>query len=404
MQDIVIAKPYRFVAPFAREFLAYPIGWWLPGRVWKAYGVRPPEIRGLDRLKASFAAGHGVLLAPNHCRPCDPEMIGLLCARLRRPPYIMASWHLFMQGRIQRLMLRMAGVFSVHREGIDREALRAATAFLAEAKRPLIIFPEGIVSRSNDRLSHLMEGTAFMARAAAKLRAKADPPGMVVVHPIALHYYFDADLRAAVEPVLTRIEHRLGWQPQRGLRLVPRVQKVGEALLSSKEVEYFGHAQPGTVAERLPKLIEQVLGPLEAEYGLTKPEPATIERVKRLRGAIVPALVKGELSQAERDRRWRHLGDCYFAQQLACYPVGYLDGRPTVGRILETVERYEEDLTDKTTVYRPLRCVMEIGEAIEVSPERTRGAGGGDPLMLQLRERLTAMLTELAKAERVWEE
>jgi 1-acyl-sn-glycerol-3-phosphate acyltransferase len=299
-------------------------------------------------------------------------------------------------------MLRVAGVFSVYREGIDREALRAATAFLAQGERPMIIFPEGIVSRSNDRLGHLMDGTAFIARSAAKLRAKADPPGKVVVHPVALHYYFDGDLRATVEPVLTAIERRLGWQPQRDLKLVPRVQKLGEGLLSSKEVEYFGQAQPGAIGERLPRLIEGVLGPLEAEYGLNKPEPNVIERVKRLRGAIVPALATGELPPDDVARRWRQLADCYFAQQLACYPVGYLEGRPTVGRILETVERYEEDLTDKTTVHRPLRVVMEIGEPIEVSPDRSRG--GPDPLMAQLRDQLSAMLAEMAKAERVWEE
>jgi 1-acyl-sn-glycerol-3-phosphate acyltransferase len=403
MQDIVIAKPYKFVPPLPWAWLAYPIGWWMPRRVWKSYGVLRPEYRGLDRLTASFAAGHAVVLAPNHCRPCDPEVVGILCTDIRRPPYMMASWHLFMQGPVQRFMLRMAGVFSVYREGIDREALRAATAFLASAARPFIIFPEGIVSRSNDRLGHLMDGTSFIARSAAKIRAKANPPGKAVVHPIALHYYFDGDLRKTVEPVLSTIEHRLGWQPQRDLKLVPRVKKVGEGLLASKEVEYFGHAQPGTVAQRLPKLIEQVLGPLESEYGLTKPEPAPIERVKRLRAAIVPALVTEELSDADRARRWRHLTDCYFGQTLACYPVGYLDDRPTIGRILETVERYEEDLTDKTKVHRPLLVVMEIGEAIEVSPDRPR-SGADDPLMTQLRERLTTMLAGLAKEERVWEE
>jgi 1-acyl-sn-glycerol-3-phosphate acyltransferase len=403
MQDIVIAKPYKFVPPLPWRWPAFPIGWWMPRRIWKAYGVLRPQHNGVDRLKASFAAGHAVVLAPNHCRPSDPEVVGVLCSGMHRPPYMMASWHLFMQGRIQRFMLRMAGVFSVYREGVDREALRAATAFLASAARPFIIFPEGMVSRSNDRLGYLMEGTVFIARSAAKVRAKADPPGKVVVHPIALHYYFDGDLRQAVEPVLTVIEQRLGWQPQRDLKLVPRVQKVGEGLLASKEVEYFGHAQPGTIAERLPKLIDRVLVPLEAEYGLNKPEPVTIERVKRLRAAIVPALITEELSPADRARRWRHLADCYFGQALSCYPLGYLDDRPTVGRILETVERFEEDLTDKYTVHRPLRVVMEIGEAIEVSPERSRG-GAADPLMTKLHDRLSAMLAELAKAERVWEE
>src|SRR5947209_14089312 len=186
MQDIVVPKPYQFVPPLRWDWLAFPIGWWMPRRIRKGYGVRRPEYRGLDRLKASFDAGHGVIFAPTHSRPCDPEVIGVLCSDFRRPPYMMASWHLFMQGGIQRLMLRMAGVFSVHREGIDREALRAATTYLTEARRPLVIFPEGMVSRSNDRLGHLMDGIAFVARTAAKHRARLDPPGKVVVHPIAL--------------------------------------------------------------------------------------------------------------------------------------------------------------------------------------------------------------------------
>jgi 1-acyl-sn-glycerol-3-phosphate acyltransferase len=402
MQDIVVPKPYQFVPPIMATTLAYPIGWWLPRRVWKAYGVRNPEFRGLDRLRTSFAAGHSVLLAPSHCRPCDPEVVGLLCAHLKKPPNIMASWHLFMQGRVQRFMLRAAGVFSVYREGIDREALRAATAFLAEGKRPLIIFPEGVVSRSNDRLGHLMDGTAFIARSAARLRSKADASGKVVIHPIALHYYYDGNLRKTVEPVLTAIERRISWQPQTEMKLVPRVQKIGEALLSIKETEYFGRPQSGPTAERLPRLVDRVLGPWEKEYGLSKPDPAVVERVKRLRSAIVPGLVTGKLTKTERHHRWRQLADCYFAQQLACYPIGYLDGRPTVGRILETVERYEEDLTDHATIHRPLRTVLDIGEAIEVSADKSRG--GPDPIMTQLRERLTCMLGELAKAERVWEE
>jgi 1-acyl-sn-glycerol-3-phosphate acyltransferase len=402
MQDIVITKPYKFVPPIRWEWSAHPIGWWMPHRVWTSYGVRLAEIRGLERITASFTAGHGVVFAPNHCRPCDPEVIGLLCARLSRPPYIMASWHLFMQGRIQRLLLRTAGVFSVYREGVDRVALRAAVNYLVAARRPLVIFAEGIVSRSNDRLGHLMDGISFISRTAAKERARASPPGKVVVHPIALHYYYERDLRATVEPVLRDLERRLGWQPQSDLKLVPRVLKLGEGFLASKEVEYFGHAQSGTTAERLPRLVDRVLGPLEVEYGLSRPEPVTIERVKRLRAAIVPPLIKGDISTADKARRWRHLADCYFGQALACYPTGYLDGRPTVGRILETVERFEEDLTDTARVHRPLRCVMDIGEPIEVRPERQRGTA--DPLMTELRERLTTMLNELAKAECVWEE
>ncbi len=403
MQNIIIPRPYQFVPPLRSLFWTHPLRVWLPRRVRRTYGVLWPEFRGLERIEESLRAGHGVLIAANHCRPCDPEVVGLLCIQLHQACWMMASWHLFMQGRLQRWLLRVGGVFSVYREGVDREALRVATALLAEARRPLVIFPEGIVSRSNDLLGHLMDGTAFIARAAAKQRARAEPPGKVVVHPVALHYYFEGDLRKTVEPVLTMIETRLGWQPQRDLKLVPRVLKLGEGLLAVREVEYFGRAQTGPLGERLSRLIDRVLSPWEREYHLDKPEAVTVERVKRLRSAIVPALVAGGLSPAEHERRWRQLADCYFAQQLACYPVDYLAGTPTVGRILETVERYEEDLTDTARVHQPLRVIIQIGEALEVGPDRPRG-GEGDPLMKQLEQSLNTMLAGLASEERVWED
>ena len=148
-------------------------------------------------------------------------------------------------------------------------------------------------------------------------------------------------------------------------------------------------------------MIDAVLKPLEAIYVNGRSDPVTIERVKKLRSAIVPALIPGDLPVAESERRWRHLADCYFAQQLACYPIGYLDGEPSVERILETVERYEEDLTDVATVHRPLYCQIEIGPAIEVTPDRPRGV---DPIMTELRARLESMLAASAFLCRPWKE
>ena len=59
------------------------------------------------------------------------------------------------------------------------------------------------------------------------------------------------------------------------------------------------------------------------------------------------------------------------------------------------VERFEEDLTDEARVHSPLHAVVEVGEAIEVSPERARGAAV-DPLMQELGTTLDAMLQRLA--------
>lgn len=391
MQNVVIAKPYRFVAPHRGKL------WWrlfrplLPLYLRKSHGITAVECRGVDRLRASLDAGHGIMLAPNHCRPPDPMVLGALSYQVGRPLYVIASWHLFMQNAVQTFLLPRLGVFSIYREGADREALKTAMQLTAEAERPLVIFPEGVISRHNDKLNNLMEGTALMARGAAKQRAALNPPGKVVVHPVAIRYFFGGDVRTAIEPVLRDIERRLSWKAHEHLSLEQRIAKIGGALLALKEIEYFGAAQVGSLPERLGKLIDRLLVPLEAEWLKGRREKEIVQRVKLLRIAIVPDMASGSLDEGELDRRWRQLADIYLAQQLALYPPDYLSADPTPERLLETVERFEEDLTDSVRVHAPIRAVVDIGEAIEVSPERARGADG-DPLMSAIRTQIEAML------------
>jgi len=393
MQNIVIAKTYRFVPPRYSPFWARIIQWYLPTYLRKSFGITSWACVGAERLTASLNSGSGVLLASNHCRSCDPMVLGLLAREVARPFHVMASWHLFMQSRAQSFLLPRIGGFSVYREGLDRESLKCATRILAEARFPLAIFPEGFVTRNNDRLLHLMDGVAFLARSAAKQRAAAPLPGKVVVHPVFVRYFFEGDLAATITPVLQEIEARLSWQPQIQLPLLDRIVKAGHALLALKEIEYFGAPQSGGATERLQHLLDHLLEPLEQEWTGGRREPDAMTRIKRLRAAIVPDIIQGELTEAERAHRWRQLADLYVAQQLHCYSGDYLADAPAPERLLETVERYEEDLTDSARPHPPLHAVISVGNAIEATPTRDRSADS-DPLADELRRQLETMLEE----------
>jgi 1-acyl-sn-glycerol-3-phosphate acyltransferase len=393
MQNIVITRPYRFVPPRFSPFWARIIEWYLPKFLRKNFGITSCECVGAERLLASLKAGAGVLLASNHSRPCDPMVLGLLAREVARPFHVMASWHLFMQNRVQAFLLPRIGGFSVYREGLDRESLKCATRILAEARYPLAIFPEGFVTRNNDRLLNLMDGVAFLARAAAKHRASSTPPGKVVVHPVFVRYFFEGDLQSSVLPVLQDIEARLSWQPQAQLTLRDRIVKAGHALLALKEIEYLGLSQSGSMKERIPNLLDHLLCPLEQEWTGGRREPDSMGRIKRLRSAILPDMVHGELTEDERARRWRQLADLYLAQQLHCYSGDYLSDAATPERLLETVERYEEDLTDKARPHPPMHAVITVGEAIEATPARDRSADN-DPIAMELRRQLESMLEE----------
>jgi len=396
MQAVVVAKPYKFIPPHRGNLwptLLRP----LQSRLLRSHGVVAVECRGVEQLAASVAAGHGIMLTPNHCRPCDPFVVASLGYNVGRPVHIMASAHLFMQGRLQRFLLRRAGAFSIYREGMDREALKCAIDIVSGARRPLVLFPEGVISRHNDRLNPLMEGTAMIARSAAKQRAAAKTPGKVVVHPVAIRYCFEGKLEATIEPMLEAIEQRLTWQTQRNLPLVDRIVKIGGALLALKEIEFLGAPQPGDLSTRIQGLIDHLLLPIETVWLKGRRETGVVGRVKALRTALLPDLVAGSLSTVEQEQRWALLAKLYLAQQLAFYPASYFQPAPTPERLLETVERFEEDMTDRVRTVSPLRAVVEVGEAIEAGTERTRG-GEGDPLMNGIQQSLEAMLASSLSA------
>jgi 1-acyl-sn-glycerol-3-phosphate acyltransferase len=391
MQNIIIDKPYQFVPPHRGTFWLPLLRMYLNRALRKKFGIVKVEHEGVEHLKSSIAAGHAVMLCPNHCRDCDPLVLGPLTELVNKPFFIMASWHLFMQSRMQTWMLHRAGAFSIYREGMDRAALNAATEILETAERPLVLFPEGVVSRSNYRLNSLMEGAALIARSAAKKRAKLTPAGKVVIHPIAIHYKFHGDITSAVTPTLDEIESRLSWCPQHHLPLLERIYKLGQGLLSLKEIEYLGQPQTGTIEERLERLIDALLVPLEKEWLNGDRAETVVARVKRIRIAILPDMVKGDITEDERKRRWRQLADVYLAQQLAHYPSDYIQHNPTPERILETMERIEEDLTDRARAYSPMSVKVQVGPPIEVSPTR-ESRGTSDPVVLKLEESLKDML------------
>lgn len=396
MQNIIIEKPYQFIPPYRGTFWSSVFkGLRIPAwHLRRASGVTQIECRHVERLRQSIDAGHGILLTPNHPRTTDPLAMGSLAADARCHFHAMASWHLFHQDRVTAWAIHRMGAFSVHREGVDRQAINMAVELLAEAKRPMVIFPEGATSRTNDHLHALLDGVAFIARAAAKKRARQTPAGKVVVHPIGIKYLFQGDITRVADDILRDIEHRLSWHPQEDLPLLKRMLKIGTALLTLKEIEYLGETQTGRLRDRLHGLMDRLLGPLEEEWLGRLQQGGVVSRVKALRMRLLPDMVQGRLTREQRQHRWKALNQIYLAQQLSCYPPDYLVERPTVDRVLETLERFEEDLTDRARVNGPMHVIIEVDEPIEVSPERDRKATV-DPLMAQIQLRLEAMMGRL---------
>ncbi|GIW99559.1 MAG: 1-acyl-sn-glycerol-3-phosphate acyltransferase [Pirellulaceae bacterium] len=401
MQQIIFDRPYQFVPPHR--------GTWIPTLLEKMRadelylkwfeGVESFELRGVEHLRSSLRAGHGILLAPNHCRYADPIAMAAVSRAVGVFLYTMASWHLFNKSWLQSWAIRLCGGFSIYREGVDKKSLDTAIEILAEGIRPLVIFPEGTVYRTNDRLHPLLDGIAFLARMASRRRLKESRPP-VVVHPIAIKYLYRGDVQQDLEQEVLELEQRLSWEDQfAGGDMLSRVIRIDEALLTLREIQWLGSPQDGTVAARKHRLIAHLLDGLEQHHlGRTFSQDSVVSRIKQLRTRIVPLWQRA--TGEPRRQLWNEIRATYVAQIIDGFDRDYL-ADPTDTRILESIERFQEDLNDEARRHRPLHCIIQIDTPIEVSGEKPP-RGQPDPIVAELAARIQAMLDQLSQEAKPW--
>ena len=125
-----------------------------------------------------------------------------------------------------------------------------------------------------------------------------------------------------------------------------------------------------------------------------------VRRVKQVRTRVLPDLIEQKCTPEDREDRWHDLAACYYLQQIAHYPKGYLTGENDLPeRVLETLERMIEDYQDAASYHGPLHCTMVCGEAIEAPDTRERGADG-DPVMRRVADELQSTLDALVAERR----
>lgn len=399
--SVVVEKPYTFVPPRRGDLWPTLIQRFRLVDIYlrRKEGVVSFECRHADRLRESLRAGHGILLAPNHCRYADPLVLGWLARTVGTHVFAMASWHLFNKSWFDRFSIPRMGGFSIFREGLDRQSLETAIEILDTAARPLIVFPEGTTNRCNDRLQPLLDGVMFLARSAARRRSKRGA-GKVVIHPVGIKYLFRGEILSWGEKAIAPLEDHLSWRQWPDLPLLARVERVVQGLFSLKEVEYFGGTGSGSLPSRRDALIERLLRPAEEEaFGQTSSEPVLL-RVRACRAKIVQKLLSADCSEAEKEHLRRQAIDVELAQKLDAYPSDYLAaGKVTETRLLETIERMHEDLFGRGCNPSPLHAVIDVDEGIEVDDQRVP-RDSEDPLLALLRQRLLRLLESLAAEAR----
>ena len=362
MNPQVFEVPPRWWSPMLNGF------WW---RFWyflrsriqhKVQRVVEIELRGLDNLQNAVKDGQGVLITANHSCHADPLVVYKAAERTGTGFYFMAAWQVFARENVLvRLILRQHGVFSVDREGTDMRAFRQGVDILQNGCNPLVIFPEGEVYHINDKVMPFREGAAAIAITAVK---KSKRP--VVCLPCGIKYQYLDDPTSELVELMGELEEQILWRRRDDVPLTERIYKFAEGALGLKELEYLGHTQSGGLPERIKVLSEKILSGLEEFYGIRGDRANLPERVKAVRREAIKQL--GESREDLQEGARLALGDLFVVTQLFSYPGDYVAHKPTIERMAETLDKFEEDVfkVPTATVRGRRRAVISFGKAIEV--------------------------------------
>jgi 1-acyl-sn-glycerol-3-phosphate acyltransferase len=312
--------------------------------------------------------GDGLLIAPNHSHDSDPHVMMEIGHRLGRQLYFMAAWQVFrMHGGIDGWVMQRFGAFSVDREGCDRRAMKQAIELLTTG-RSLVVFPEGEIYHTNERLTPLREGVAFMAVSAQRDFDKANANRRVWVLPTAISYRYETDITPQLDATLAMLEERVLLRPKPGATLAERIIAFGEVMLTIKEKEQLGQPMDGDLPRRLKRLIDHMLARHETqELKSAHADDDVSVRVKSLRRHYLEKMCDEKLDNAARTRAHDALADMHLVLQLYSYPGDYVSQKPSIERMAETIEKFEEDLLGVMAKPKGARrASVRFGEPIEV--------------------------------------
>ncbi len=326
------------------------------------------QIRGDEHVQKALQSGTGVLITPNHSFHYDSYVLGHAAHQIGRPFHFLTAWQVFaMSTPFQRWVMQRHGCFSIDRETADLGAFKRSVEILRSHPCPLAIFPEGDIYHTNERVMPFREGAAAIALSAAK---RADRP--IVAIPAAIKCRYIDDPTPGLLELMDRLETAVHWRPRPDLSLTVRIYRFAAGLLALKELEYLGQPQPGTVPQRTRSLAHQILEAKEQRFAINRRADSIPERVKELRREFIQRLERPDLDANSHGELKRDMEDLFLVIQLYSYPGDYVAENPSIERIAETLDKFEEDvLKVKYPKSRGTRhATVSFGEAIPVPAER----------------------------------
>ena len=326
----------------------------------KAVDVRPSFPPDLHGKRLMFVA--------NHSTHSDPQIVTEVQRQLGLSSCFMAAYDVFERNKLISWVMQHAGCFSVNRDGSDGKSMKEAIRILSEGRHALTLFPEGNVYLMNDRVTPFLDGAAFIALKAQK---QLGPDLPIHVVPLSIKATHLTDQREAIFLRMECLAKSIGIHFDRTASIVGEVKRVGVHALE-RTLRQRGRLPKDLVAIDLPNHLEhcaqQMIELLELKMALTARANASLtDRIRNIR-AQVHKIRTDESRKADHGVAMTWADEAMVALRVLSYGGNYLDEKPSLDRLGETVEKLLEDVfSEEQPPHGNRQAYIRINKAINVA-------------------------------------
>jgi len=374
-------KSYRFFEPKPNRCVEAFLRWvnrkfYLGGSshlIKEVLVMNPEVVREARKL-----AGNRLLFLPNHPTHSDPPIMIEVFRQIGVPISFMAAYDIFLQSKLNAWCMQRTGCFSVDREGSDRKSMKEALRVLKKGDRGLIIFPEGNVYLTNDKVTPFLDGPAFLGMKAQQELGGGHP---VFAIPVSLKVTHFSNASGKVVDLFRRLASEVDEEYCDTIDHVSEVKRLG--WLALKKV-MSGLAMPldddvgDDLSGELKSIAAKLMEKLESELELpAKDGEDLVDRIRKIRRRIHALRIADKPTLADFKARTL-AAEAMLAFRLLSYPGTYLEENPTFDRMGETIQKVLEDLRSAILPpYASRRALIRFGEPIDLAAESANGKGRG---------------------------
>ncbi len=408
-------QPFTFRPPRRNRLLIALTKLILPREIRRKLKVTRIEIGDEDLAKLKSQQSKRCLLMPSHSGGFEPYIILHLSKLLGDDYHFLAAMEAFEKSPLTGWFMQRLGAYSIIRGTADRPSFQMTRQILVEARRWLVIFPEGQTVWQNDTVIPFQQGVVQLAFKAYETAARQDEAASLLCVPISIKYAYLEDMRHQREASLRRLETSLlpsgGATPQSAYE---RLRRIGKAVLAANEKSHrLEPDEDASFDDRIQRMKETIIRRIERQLDLTpRAEQSLLDRTRALFNAVDRIVYEepptsqyeqklaGERQQAARDLyddMWRVL------QLIAIYD-GYVRESLTVERFMDVLCLLEMEVFGQRRIWGPRKAMVRVGESVDLrdhfSAYKTDKRGVIREVTQAVESQVRQMLAALAESAR----